>query len=244
MPRLENMETVLAQPAVPQLPGRATACLIAQTLLYSFLAGWCLGVLPFPASGWMDAQTLPLAFTVVAVLGAAFFAPFMVSDDTGTNASRRIGLSIFSAAWQGLLLFFFLQLAARLSPLAANGSLLAGLWMFQIALLFQSVAKVAPRFYPALAFLWIAALPVFAYFLVELVLVGSGNVGWKDLKGASTESAALTVRVLLQGTPLSAVLGALTGNLLDGSPALFAWPMVALSAINGILGWRIASRPT
>lgn len=222
-----------AEVRAPVLPARAVVCLALQTLAYSVLTLWSLELLPISGTAWVGQFSLPVAYAIAGVLGTAFLAPWMSGE-----APRPVLRALFTALYQAVVLIFFLRLAGRLSPQPASAAWEAGAWMFQIALALFAVARLWPGAFAGVVFAWLVALPVFAYMLAELTLVGSGGVSWQEqMRGEHTQGAVLLVRGLLQVSPATAVMGALNGNLPDGSVGLFGWPMVGLGIFNAGLLW-------
>lgn len=235
-------ETVQADPPtapVALLRGRALACLALQTAAYSLLTLWALELLPISGAAWLSSLSLPATYVLIGVLGSAFFAPWLHSEESQAGGVlHETGRLLFAALYQAIVLMFFLRLAGRLAPLAADAAWETGAWMFQTALALGALARVYPRAFSGIAFGWIVGLPVLAYMLAELTLVGAGGVAWQQqTRVEATQSVGLLVRGMLQVSPFTAMLGALHGILPDGSPGLFAWPMGVLAGVNAGLVW-------
>ena len=62
------------------------------------------------------------------------------------------------------------------------------------------------------------------------------------MRNEHTQGVVLLVRGLLQVSPATAVMGALHGNLPDGSVGLFGWPMVGLGIVNAGLLYGVGSK--
>jgi hypothetical protein len=207
-----------------------------ETVLLALFFAWVQGALPLPGAGWMDAATLPLALCATAVLGVLFFAPFVVNERSADAAV------LYAAFWPAVLLFFFLRLSSRLSPLPFAPCVEAGALFFFFALSLLQTARAWPRAFAGIAFGWVVALPVLAYFFAELTLIGTGGVGWAQQSGPAVEPIKSVVRALLQLSPFPAIFGALNGRLFDGSEALVGWLCAVLLALNA--GIRFSARRT
>jgi len=224
--------------AAPVLPLGAVVCLALQTLAYSVLTLWALELLPVSGSAWLGAMSLPVAYAVAAVLGTAVLAPWLSAD-----GARPVVRAVFVAAYQAIVLIFFLRLAGRLAPQPAAAAWEAGAFMFQTALTLFAVARLWPAVFTGVAFGWIVGLPVFAYMIAELTLVGAGGVSWQDqMRNEHSQGAVLLVRGLLQVSPATALMGALHGTLPDGSAGLFGWVMAGWGGVNGGLMWGMKSK--
>lgn len=235
VPEVSN-DAAPAENRVSVLSSGAVLCLGLQTLAYSVMSLWALELLPVSGRAWLGGMTLPVAYAVAAVLGTAVLAPWINRGE----GHRPVLRALFVAAYQAIVLVFFLRLAGRLAPQSTSAAWEAGAWMFQIALTTCAFARLWPWAFAGIAFGWIAVLPVVAYTIAELTLVGSGGVSWQDsMRNEHIQGAVLLVRGLLQVSPATALMGALHGTLPDGSPSLFAWPMMGWGIVNAGLLYRM-----
>ncbi|MGD0089556.1 MAG: hypothetical protein ABSE73_06510 [Planctomycetota bacterium] len=235
-------------------PLRMAVLLAATALLEAGAACWALGAggLNLPFSGAIPVELLPQLLGGLALALAVFCAPLFFSilplragEGGGPSApspyplpqgergtSALLGPAFFASVWQAGSLGFALLVLGRLTPLAPAGILQTCVWLALCALAGVFLAQLCPRAFAGIMFTWIIALPVSGYFLAEAFLSSPGGAGgWTSASGGLRG----LLHWLLSLSPGTALSGALTGLLPDGS--VWAWkaPFLLLCILNGVL---------
>lgn len=227
------------EPALPRLIRRRDVAALAffAALLALVAVGALLGPWPeWKLSKYLNPQTLPGALTGVAMALALLLAPNAATglrDAAGRIDITALGRTAFIGAWQGAALGFFLVLASRLELLDGAGILRSACALGLAGITAILWAARWPRAYPALAFLWAAALPLLCFLSVEIFSsTPEGAAGLAHAKTAGAERLRATIDWLLIFSPGTAVEGALLGRRLTGTPQ--GWEAVGLQALAAI----------
>jgi hypothetical protein len=202
----------------------------AVALLEGLCCCWAIGAFRSwaPYSGTVPLESLPHILCGLAVVLAAFIAPLIVRPGAEVPL-KSWALDLFAALWQGTAFGYFMMVSARLVPIEPTGIFLSSLWIALFAYCCLSFARAFPSAYAGIAFIWVVALPVADYMLVEIFLSSpAGNKGWQPEMAAPIYSL---VHALLNISPGTAIAGVLDGYLPDGAPAAPAVPMLLLLAI-------------
>jgi len=211
------------------LPPYMALALGAVAALEGFVACWVVGAFRSwaPYSGAVPLESLPHVLCGLAVVLAALIAPLIVRPDQ--KGRSAIVLSLFAALWQGAVFGYFMMVAARLVPIEPSGIFLASVWIALFAFCCLSLAQTLPSAYAGIAFIWVVAVPVAGYMLVEIYLTSpAGSKGWQP---ESTSAIYSFVHALLNISPGTAVAGVLDGYLPDGVPAAPAIPLAILGIV-------------
>jgi len=214
------------------LSRRATIVLCVLTLLLAAVTCW--GVAPagsLPAFWVADAALAAHLISGFALALAVFAAPLIFSRDELRGESPRLHLakSALAALWLGVASAFMLLAAARVSAVSNAGIAQAALWIAFTAWVSIQLSRIKPHAALGALFFWIFGLPISAYMLAELFLTGP-NAGTSLADSSAPQANALRAALhwILNLSPGTAAIGALTGTLADGS-AYSTW--IALSAM-------------
>ena len=245
-------------------PLRMAALLAATVLLEAGVACWALGAggLKLPLSGAIPVEVLPQVLGGLALTLAVFFAPLFFpprekreesSEERGaawpmrgprfsflSSLSSFLVPAAFAAVWQAAALSFALLVLARITPVASASILQAGVWLALCALASILLAQLFPRAFAGAMFIWLVALPVSGYFLVETFLSSpSGASGWSQAAGGQAAVLRSLMHWVLSLSPGTALCGSLTGVLADGSVWAWKGPFLLLCILNALLAWPV-----
>jgi len=230
-----ELASTATESALPRLIRRRDVAALAffASLLALLAAGALLGPWPeWKLSKYLNPQTLPGTLTGVATALALLLAPNATTglrDATGHINTTALGRAAFIGAWQGAALSFFLVLASRLELLDGTGILRSACTLGLAGITAILWAARWPRAYPALAFLWAAALPLLCFLSVEIFSsTPEGAAGLTHAKTAGAERLRAIIDWMLVFSPGTAVEGALFGRRLTGVPQ--SWEAVGLQA--------------
>ena len=217
--------------ATPFLTRRAAAALGLAALAEGLAAWWVLSSsAPLPLAGTVPAALLPQVLCGVALALAVFSAPFIAR-----NSGRfRFAGAFFAAAWQALMLGYFLLVSARLAPLENENILQATAALALLAAAVILLAALAPRGYAAAIFIWLVGLPVFGYMLAEVYLWSTGGTA-EEWRPETARAAYTCVHWLLNLSPGTAMIGALEGRLAGGEPPATGVFLIFMGAVVAVL---------
>jgi hypothetical protein len=223
--------------------------LAATVVIEAALLAWALGAarLKLPLGAVIPVPLLPRMLCGVALALAVFSAPLLwhghPAHEHGRGARAMLLVrAAYAAAWQALVLGFLLLVLARLAPLAAGSILQASVWLGLCAFAVILLALLVPRAYAGLVFIWIVAVPVCVYMVAEVFIVSHGGVGWSDATGPQADTLRAATHWLLSLSPGTALDGALTGILADGTDFAWVLPFVHMCILDVVLAWFVARR--
>ena len=220
---------------------RSTLSLCAVTLLLAAWTWWTVASAASVPAFWLGSAPLaPHLIAGFSVVIAAFVSPlfFTQVELRSDGGWIFLGKGAYAALWLAVAAAFMMTAAARIAPVNASGIIGATLWIFGVAFIALTLTRLLPRAAPALLFLWIIALPIAAYMLVEVFLTSpAGGSGLAE--SAAPQAAALRTAShwMVNLSPSTGTLGALTGTLpfeSEFSP-LLAFAEIAMLAV--FLAW-------
>lgn len=201
---------------------RSTLTLCALTLLLAAWTCWAVAGAGTVPPFWLASATLAPHFIAgFAILLAAFVLPLMFKQGELSSDTSFVYLAkaTHAAFWFSAVTMFMLLASSRVSPVSSSGIALASLLIFSLALIALALNHIRPRAANAILFFWIVALPICAYMTVEVFLTSpAGGSGLAESSAPQAADLRATIHWILNLSPSTATLGALTGTIADGTP--------------------------
>ncbi|MEI6231753.1 MAG: hypothetical protein WCT04_01770 [Planctomycetota bacterium] len=222
---------------------RSAFVLCGLSLLLAAGTSWSVaGAGTVPAFWLANVAVAPQFISGIALMLGAFATPFIfTTDELGGDARWDFtAKSVQAALWLAAVTAFMLQTAARVSPVSIEGIALASVWVFFTAWVALGLSRVAPRAANALLVAWIFVLPISAYMVVEVFLTSpAGGAGLAESSAPQAAALRETVRWILNVSPSTGMMGALSGQLADGTEPSVAIAVGEIVVVGAALLHRI-----